>query len=123
MTMHLHHISTEGRLPTSTFTLINNDGAEAGLCQIRHKPSHRSELPPAFANHVGYEIYEPFRCKGYGTTLLTLAKEDARKIGLSEIRLTCDPDNIGSKKIIERNGGILIDVERQVGDLLYRIHL
>ena len=35
--------------------------------------------------------------------------EEARKIGLSEILITCNDNNIGSAKVIENNGFILCE--------------
>jgi predicted acetyltransferase len=34
-----------------------------------------------------------------------LGLEKARELGLRRVLVTCDEDNIGSKKIIEHNGG------------------
>jgi predicted acetyltransferase len=38
---------------------------------------------------------------------LALTLIEARKPGLERVLLTCDSDNIGSRKIIEHNGGKL----------------
>lgn len=35
------------------------------------------------------------------------ALEEAKKLGLTKVLVTCDDDNIGSQKIIEANGGVL----------------
>ena len=44
----------------------------------------------------------------YGTKLLKLGLEKAKELIKEEkILITCDDDNIGSYKIIEKNGGIL----------------
>lgn len=46
--------------------------------------------------------------KGYGTLLLKLGLEKAKELGLKDkVLIICDDDNIGSYKIIEKNGGIL----------------
>jgi predicted acetyltransferase len=55
--------------------------------------------------------------------MLALAQDEARKIGLSEIRLTCGRANIASRKIIEKNGGSLIAVEPEIGELLHAMAL
>ena len=57
--------------------------------------------------HIGYEIRPSSRRCGYGTALLRLGLEKARERGLSRVLLTCDETNIGSRKIIESNGGRL----------------
>jgi predicted acetyltransferase len=44
---------------------------------------------------------------GYGTQLLRLALPVLREHGIRRVRITCDEDNIGSAKIIEKNGGVL----------------
>lgn len=61
------------------------------------------------ASHIYYEIDPAFRGKGYGKLILKSGLEEARKIGLQELLITCDDENIASKKIIEANGGIFIE--------------
>lgn len=61
-----------------------------------------------YGGHIGYEI----RCsecrKGYGTRLLAMALPYCRDVlGLRRVLITCDDDNIGSRRIIEANGGVL----------------
>lgn len=67
--------------------------------------------------HIGYDVRPSMRCRGYGTSLLALALEEARSRGIDRVRITCDADNMGSIKIIERNGGAyvgsVISVESQ----------
>lgn len=57
--------------------------------------------------HVGYDIRPSRRRRGYGTALLRLALTQARALGMDRVLVTCDDDNIGSAKVIERNGGVL----------------
>ena len=122
----LKHTEDTGPLPTSTYILLDNE-KEVGFLQIRHVPSIVASLPQDMASHIYYEINEEERGKGYGNQILHLAKEEARKLGLQEIRLTVWDANIPSKKIIEANGGELLQ-EHYIDDkkdtfLLYRIAL
>jgi predicted acetyltransferase len=39
--------------------------------------------------------------------MLAQAKLVCRELGLSEILVTCAEDNLGSRRVIEANGGIL----------------
>jgi len=57
--------------------------------------------------HTGYEIRPSQRGRGYGTAILKLALPKAKEIGLNRVLLTCDETNIASRKIIEKNGGVL----------------
>lgn len=54
--------------------------------------------------HIGYVV----RCsqwgKGYGTLMLNLAMEKARKLGLKRVLITCDEKNIASARVMEKNG-------------------
>ena len=64
--------------------------------------------------HIGYIVIPEFRRRGYATAMLRLALGIAReRIGLEQVLLTCDDDNIASIRTIERNGGVL---ERVVSD-------
>lgn len=60
--------------------------------------------------HIGYVIRPSRRRQGYGTTLLRLGLERATALGLTRVLLTCDDTNLGSRKVIEANGGQLEDV-------------
>lgn len=93
----------EGYIPASTLWLIDNDEF-IGKASIRHELT--KELLQS-GGHIGYEIRPSKRKMGYGTKILALALISARKLGIEKVLVTCDDDNIGSAKIIEKNGGIL----------------
>ena len=70
----------------------------------------RFELTPALEHeggHIGYDVRPSMRWQGYGTALLRLVLREAGAHGIQRVRMTCDDDNIGSIKIIERNGGMI----------------
>ena len=73
--------------------------------------SIRIELTPKllqFGGNIGYGFHPKYWKQGYGTMALKLGLEKAKEIGLKDkVLITCDDDNIGSCKIIEKNGGIL----------------
>ena len=49
------------------------------------------------------------RNKGYGKKMLSLALPKAKALGLNRVLITCDETNLGSRKIIEENGGVYED--------------
>ncbi len=57
--------------------------------------------------HIGYSIEPSERRKGYGTYILREGLKKAKKFQIDNIFITCDDDNIGSKKVIENNKGEL----------------
>lgn len=93
----------ENWVPTSTYWLVDN-GSFIGHVNIRHLLNDRLRL---IGGHIGYFIRPSMQRKGYGTELLRLALEKARTLGIEQALITCDADNIGSRKVIERNGGTL----------------
>ena len=48
--------------------------------------------------------------KGYGTLMLKEALRYSNEVlGLNKVLITCNDDNIGSARVIEKNGGVLLD--------------
>lgn len=45
------------------------------------------------------------RGKGYGKEMLRLGLEEARKMGIQKVMLSCNEDNLASIGVIEANGG------------------
>jgi len=65
--------------------------------------------------HVGYAVAPSFRRKGYATEILRQTLPIARNAGLERILLTCDDDNIASRRVIEANSGVLENVIMEEG--------
>jgi predicted acetyltransferase len=58
--------------------------------------------------HIGYVVVPEFRRQGHATAMLRLALRFAHdKIGLDRVLVTCEDDNVGSIRTIEKNGGML----------------
>jgi predicted acetyltransferase len=97
---------TPGRVPNTEFWLIAN--AEfIGQLNLRHT---LNDYLLRVGGHIGYEIRPSRRRQGYGKEILQLGLQEAKAIGLQRVLLTCDENNIGSRKIIEHNGGILENI-------------
>lgn len=94
-----------GYVPHTVFWLVDGD-KYLGRLDIRHELTQYLETA---GGHIGYDIRSSERRKGYGKLILELGLEKARQLGLKEIVITCDLDNVGSRKIIEANGGQYID--------------
>lgn len=58
-----------------------------------------------YGSQIFYKIRSSKRGKGYGTIMVSLIKDECRKYGFDQIRVNCDDDNVGSKKVILKNGG------------------
>ncbi|MBE9136957.1 GNAT family N-acetyltransferase [Nodosilinea sp. LEGE 07088] len=95
----------DGKVPQSTLWLMRNSAELLGRVNLRHR------LTPALEHHgghIGYCIRPSRRGQGYGTKMLALALDEARRLGLSKILMTCDVDNLALARGIEKNGGVLV---------------
>jgi predicted acetyltransferase len=88
-------------LPYEDFWLLEQD-TWLGLLTLR---SQINEQFLHSGGHIGYVVRPSKRRCGYGTVLLRLGLEKARERGLQRVLLTCDETNVGSRKVIESNGG------------------
>lgn len=107
----------QGEVATSTFWLIDKKEV-VGVVRIRH-------LEVDCAGHVGYDISPDYRNRGYGLEILKLALEKVKEIGIKEVILTCNVDNIASKKIIEKSNGELLGTifDEEENECLYRFSI
>ncbi|WP_433161252.1 GNAT family N-acetyltransferase [Kribbella sp. CA-247076] len=83
------------------------DGAEwLGRVAIRHR------LTPALTElggHIGYVVRPSARGQGHATRMLAESLPVAAGLGIDPALVTCDTDNVGSRKVIEAAGGELED--------------
>jgi predicted acetyltransferase len=107
----------QGEVATSTFWLIDKKEV-VGVVRIRHQEVE-------CAGHVGYDISPDYRNRGYGLEILKLALEKVKEIGIKEAILTCNVDNIASKKIIEKNNGKLLGTifDEEENEYLHRFSI
>ncbi|MGB9347510.1 MAG: GNAT family N-acetyltransferase, partial [Ilumatobacteraceae bacterium] len=84
------------------------DGEFCGSIGFRWWPGSE-ELPPHVLGHIGYAVVPWKRGRGYATTALGMILADAAAEGLRWIEITTDPDNVASQRVIERNGGVLVE--------------
>ena len=91
-----------GLVPQTTFWLVRDGERIVGEGRLRHRLTSSLEQ---FGGHIGYAIRPGERRKGYGTLILALTLVEARTLGMDRVLVTCDPANIGSARIIQKNRG------------------
>lgn len=97
----------------STFLFAFVGARIVGRVSIRHRLNAELER---VGGHIGYTVVPEFRRQGYGTEILRQALAIARdRLGIARVLVTCDDDNLGSIRVIERNGGVLENVIRDPG--------
>ena len=98
-------VTSEGHVP-QTIYWIELDGEIVGIGKVRHYLN--DDLRNNGGGHIGVGgIARENRNKGIGTEALKLLIEELRKLGEKAILLTIDEDNIGSRRMAEKNGGVL----------------
>ena len=95
----------EGFVPASWYWYVDGD-AYLGRIQIRHRltPGLRD-----YGGHIGYGVRPGARRRGYATAMLRDVLPYALALGLDRVLVTCDTTNVGSRKVIEANGGEIED--------------
>lgn len=104
------------------------DGEFCGAIGLRWQRG-TAELPPHCLGHIGYSVVPWKRRLGHATRALAQMLPIARAEGLPFVELTTDPDNLASQRVIESNGGRLVEHFAKpasfggVAGLRYRIDL
>ena len=97
-----------GWVPHTRFWYILNDKRIIGSLDIRHFLTPDLE---DLGGHIGYVVRQGERNKGYATSMLAAVMPEAINLGINKLLITAASDNIASRRVIEKNGGIL-DAER-----------
>lgn len=90
-----------GRVPCTTLWWVSGE-EYLGRLAIRHR------LTPwllEYGGHIGYDVRPTARRQGHATAMLRAALPFAHDLGIESALITCDLDNIASRKVIEMNGG------------------
>ncbi len=92
--------NNENWVNSHLFFLIKNNDILWSL-QIRHTIEHPNLIEDWW--HIWYWIAPKFRKKWYATKMLELWLIEARKLWLKKVLITCDINNIWSRKVIKKN--------------------
>jgi predicted acetyltransferase len=104
-----------GYVPATTLWWVEGD-VYLGRIAIRHTLTAWLREQ---GGHVGYDVRPSARRQGHATAMLRAALPVAARLGLARVLVTCDADNVASRKVIQACGGILED--RRADKLRYWI--
>jgi tagatose 1,6-diphosphate aldolase len=97
-----------GWIPAYRFTmrLVGSD-EEIGRIELRvgdTEPLHR------YAGHIGYGVLEAYRGHRYAARACRLLLPLARRHGMRTLWITCNPDNLASRRTCELLGASLVEI-------------
>ena len=96
------------RFVPSTFLFGFVGDRIVGRVSIRHS---LNDFLLRVGGHIGYAVLPEFRRRGYATLMLRQSLQIARdELGIQRLLVTCDEDNVGSMRTIEKCGGVLENV-------------
>jgi tagatose 1,6-diphosphate aldolase len=100
---HAYH-----RVSTYFFRMMSVDREEEmGTINLRIGSTRHLEL---YAGHIGYSVHATYRGHHYAARSVKLLLPLARTLGLDPIWVTCDPENIASRRSLEIAGAEMIEI-------------
>jgi predicted acetyltransferase len=94
-----------GWVPCTTWWWV--DGQDyLGRIALRHQLTERLR---ANGGHIGYDVRPTARRRGHATAMLRAALPRAHDMDIDPVLVTCDADNLASRKVIEASQGVLED--------------
>jgi tagatose 1,6-diphosphate aldolase len=82
-------------------------GRKAGSISLRVGSNAYLEL---YAGHIGYGVEYEFRGRRFAARSCRLLFDLARVHGLTTLWITCNPENVASRRTCELVGGELVDI-------------
>lgn len=93
-------------LPAYYFTIRLKSGEKIGYCDLRIGYNQNVY----YGGNIGYGVHTNFRGHHYAGKACRLLFLLAKKHGMDYLIITCDPDNIASRRTCEYVGGILQEI-------------
>jgi predicted acetyltransferase len=84
------------------------DGEFCGSISFRWQPGTEA-LPSHCLGHIGYAVVPWKQRLGYATRALRDLLPEAVALGMAFVEIITEPENVGSRRVIEANGGELLE--------------
>jgi tagatose 1,6-diphosphate aldolase len=105
------------RIPTYRFEM-RVDGERIGNATLRAGLNGYLER---YAGQIGYGVDYPFRGRRYAARSCQLLFRLARCLDMTTLWITCNPENVASRRTCEIVGGVLVDIVDEPPEVdLYR---
>jgi predicted acetyltransferase len=91
-----------GRVKCFSYWFMGENNRLIGTSKLRPVLNEAFSLR---GGNIGFDVCPSYRRMGFATRILSMTLQKAKSCGLSEALLTCNEENTGSWKTIEKNGG------------------
>jgi len=99
---------SRNHVPAYKFKMtLAGQGVEVGAIELRVGDSDHIVM---YAGHVGYRVNPEHRGHRYAARACRLLLALARRHGLETLWITCDPDNVASRRTCELAGAELVGI-------------
>ena len=98
----------EDWVTTTTWWWVEGPAYLGRIAVRHHLTDHLLEL----GGHIGYDVRPSARRRGHATAMLHEVLPHAHTLGIDPALVTCDVDNVASRRVIEANGGLFEDERR-----------
>ena len=63
-----------------------------------------------YGGHIGYSVHESYQGHCYAAKACRIIKDVALEHGMTELWITCNPENIASRKTCEKLGAVFVNI-------------
>lgn len=96
------------KVPCYNFVLLHTEtSAELGWLRLRIGSTPHIER---YAGHIGYQVAHEHRGHHYAARAVRLIVPFARSLGIDPVWITCDPENLASRRTLEIAGAEFVEV-------------
>ena len=96
------------RVPTFTFRMYSqNSGHVLGQINLRIGSTTHLEQ---YAGHIGYGVHPAHRGHHYAARSVILLLPLARRYSIDPVWITCDPENVASRRSLEIAGAEFVEI-------------
>ena len=108
--MYLEYLDTDvhptSRVLSRYYRMLSSTGEYVGDINLR---LDNSQAIIRYAGHIGYEVFAEHRGHRYAAMAVRLMIPIAREHGIDPLWITCDPENVASRRTLELAGAEYIE--------------
>jgi len=98
-----------GHVPEYLFDMVSSKPPRTVMGRLSLRIGHTQSIEK-YVGHIGYSVDPPFRGKRLAARSCLLVKPLARRHGINPLWITCNPENLASRRTCEIIGSKFIEI-------------